>query len=80
MINSIIRTIVPVVAGQLLGWLAVIGIVDASGELESSLVSLVTIIITGAYYGLVRLLESKVSPKFGWLLGLATEPEYKQER
>ncbi|WP_125936323.1 hypothetical protein [Streptomyces sp. WAC 06738] len=30
------------------------------------------------YYGVFRLLEAKVHPSFGWLLGLARPPTYPQ--
>jgi hypothetical protein len=35
-----------------------------------------TTVLTVAYYALVRILERYVTPKFGWLLGLAQQPVY----
>lgn len=75
MLNSIIRTVVPVLAGLLITLALKAGI-----HLESDAVtSLVTSLVTAAYYVVVRLLERYVSPKLGWLLGMATEPDYKGE-
>lgn len=75
---SIIRTLVPVLVGQVLTWLASVQIVDTTGELSAALVTLFTIVFTTAYYTIARLLETYVSKRFGWLLGYAKAPEYKE--
>lgn len=72
-IASLIRTIVPVVAGSVLGLLARIGLdIDAEGQL--ALATLVDSFCIGAYYFVIRLVEQKV-PQVGWLLGLAKSPD-----
>ena len=76
-IISIIRTFVPVLVGQIITWLAAQGILDATGEISGLLISMLTLVFTTAYYAIVRLLETKVSSKFGWLLGVAKTPTYK---
>lgn len=74
---SIIRTVVPVLVGQLMTLLAVIGIVDTTGEISAAAISFFTILFTSLYYAGVRYLEEKYSKQFGWLLGYANKPEYK---
>lgn len=74
---SVIRTIVPMIVGQIMTWLAVIGVLDQTGEVSASLISAFTILFTALYYAGVRYLEVKYSAQFGWLLGVAKSPEYK---
>ncbi len=74
--DSIIRTIVPVIVGAILGWLASINLAPDPG-LESALTIALSAAFTAVYYIAVRLFERYVSPRFGWLLGVAKEPEYK---
>lgn len=70
---SLIRTIVPVVAGAVISWLALVNLnIDTGGQ--SALVSLLTAALTGGYYLVVRLIETRV-PQVGWLLGLAKTPD-----
>lgn len=70
--DSIIRTVVPLIVGTILTALAALKIdVD-----EASLTVVITPIVVGLYYIVVRIFEVYVSPKFGWLLGLAKQPEY----
>lgn len=70
---SILRTIVPVIVGYVLGWAASINL-----PLDPQFEGLLTAALTGGftliYYTVVRLLETYVTPKFGWLLGLAKSP------
>ncbi|WP_084963765.1 hypothetical protein [Thermoactinospora rubra] len=54
MLASIIRTVVPVIVGVLLGWAAKVGLDLPEGPVTQ----LVTIVITGAYYALARWVES----------------------
>ncbi len=74
---SIIRTFVPVLVGQIMAWAAAQGILDATGEISSLLITAFTLLFTTVYYALARYLETFVSAKFGWLLGYAKKPEYK---
>lgn len=70
-ILSLIRTWVPIGVGYLVAW----GLLpsDLSDEATLAFAGL----ITAAYYGLVRLLESKTRFKWiGWLLGSPKEPSY----
>lgn len=70
--TSVIRTLVPVVVGSILAGLASIGL-DLPEGLVTEVVA--TVIIT-LYYAAVRLLETHVSPAWGWLLGVAKVPQY----
>jgi len=74
---SAIRTFVPLIVGQVMTWLAALGILDTTGEISAALISSLTAITTLGYYVVVRILEVKFSAKFGWLLGFAKTPEYK---
>lgn len=53
MLPSIIRTVVPLVVGLLLGWAAKVGL-DLP---EGAVTEIVTALITAAYYALARLVE-----------------------
>lgn len=75
---SIIRTLVPFVVGVLAAaaarWLGV----ELPG---AALEEVVTVLVAGAYYTVVRLLEEHVSPLFGRVLlglGLRGRPKYDQ--
>lgn len=70
---SIIRTVVPVVVGSAITWLAARG-VDIDGQ---AVASAVTTIATAVYYGIVRAAESRW-PRAGWLLGVARAPRYSE--
>lgn len=68
--NSIIRVFVPLIVG----FITTFGFfrdVD-----KDALQELLVVVITGAYYLIVRLLEHYVSGSFGWLLGKPTPPIY----
>jgi hypothetical protein len=77
---SLMRTIVPIVAGAVLTALVHIGVAFDS----ATVASIVTAVLTGAYYTAFRLLEhlatSIQSPALariaGFLLGWATPPDY----
>lgn len=70
---SLIRTIVPVVVGSILGLFARIGLnIDVEGQ--QALSTLIDSAFIGGYYIVVRLIETKV-PQVGWLLGLAKTPD-----
>ncbi|NIY68007.1 hypothetical protein [Streptomyces malaysiensis] len=69
---SIWRMVVPVIAGWIVTLLVQINVDVDEQSLSNALVAGFVIV----YYGLFRTLESKVSPVFGWFLGLARPPAY----
>lgn len=69
---SLWRTAVPVIVGCVGAILAHVYIDIDQQALAQWLVAVFAIV----YHGLFRLLESKVSPSFGWFLGLARPPVY----
>ncbi|MGQ3384550.1 hypothetical protein [Glutamicibacter sp. TV12E] len=71
---STVRTIVPIVVGAVLGWFTAVN-VTVDPEFEKALAALLTLLLTTVFYVLVRLVETYVSPKFGWLLGYAKSPD-----
>ena len=70
---SIVRTFTPIIVGSVLGWFVTTGI-TVDDKFEGILTLAITALLTGTYYVAVRLLETYVTPKFGWLLGLAKTP------
>lgn len=68
-----LRTIVPVVIGTILAWLAEKGI---SFEVSTNVMTIITATVISAYYALFAALERFVSRRFGWFLGLAKPPTY----
>lgn len=70
---SIVRTAVPIVVGGVLGLLASANI-TLDPEFEGALTVVITSAFTLGYYVVVRLFERFVSPKLGWLIGLAQQP------
>lgn len=73
--DSLVRTFVPIVVGAVIGAFVTAGI-ELDAGFEPALIVAVTAAFQGVYYLVVRLFEKYVSPKFGWLLGLAKTPEY----
>ena len=71
---STVRTIVPIIVGSVLGWFASVNI-PLDPEFEGTLTALLTLLFTTAYYVAVRLFETYISPKIGWLLGYAKSPD-----
>lgn len=71
---SIVRTVVPIVVGAVLGFFASTSI-PLDPEFEGLLTTVLTLLLTTAYYVAVRLFETYVSPKIGWLLGWAKSPD-----
>lgn len=73
--DSIVRTLVPIIVGAVIGWAVTQGI-----ALDDQFEIALTLVITGAFQGVyyigVRLLEQYVTPRFGWLLGVARQPAY----
>lgn len=73
---SIIRTVVPILLGGLLGWLSTLGIefdAETSAALTNAVIIGVTAAVTMIYYVVVRLIEQKF-PQIGILLGLKKAP------
>ena len=68
-----IRTFVPVVVGSLIAWLLDLGVTVDEGTVDALSLALVGL-ITAAYYFIVTLLERKVHPYFGVLLGVPKAP------
>ena len=70
---SIVRTFTPLIVGSVGGWFLLAGI-TVDDQFAGALTLVVSGLLTGVYYTSVRLLETYVSPKLGWLLGLAKTP------
>lgn len=70
---SIVRTLVPVVVGAIVACAVRAGI-QLDPEFEAALGAVLTAVFTAVYYIAVRLLETYVTPKLGWLLGFAKAP------
>lgn len=74
LVTSIIRTVVPSLAGLIFGWLVSINF-SIPGVSEPLLEGVLTFAFGAVYYFGVRLLEQKW-PKLGWLLGRPVQPVY----
>lgn len=70
---SILRTLTPILVGYFAAW----PVAKALGLTDDQITSLITAVVTAAYYLLVRLLE-QFAPQFGWLLGYASPPQYER--
>jgi len=69
--RSLIRTIVPIAVGALVGWLATRGVsIDAA-----TIIPTVDAVVAAVYYAVVRAAEQKW-PKVGWMLGSPGAPTY----
>lgn len=73
---SFVRTVIPAIVGAVLGLVASAGLV-ADSELENLLTTAIIAGSTALYYLAARLLETYVTPRFGWLLGSTQTPTYK---
>lgn len=69
---SIVRTLVPVAVGQLIAWLATLGM-TVPEDVETALTVILGFVVTTVYYVAIRFLEQKF-PKLGALLGWAAVP------
>lgn len=74
MLPSIIRTIVPVIVGVIVGQAARIGFDLDAGAVTS----IVTVVVAAAYHAIVRFLEERW-PALGALLGYARAPQYRRK-
>lgn len=73
--TSLVRTLTPMLVGWIVTMFTGIGLA-VDEEFRGSIEGLVTVGFGVVWYVAVRLLETYVTPKFGWLLGLAKAPEY----
>lgn len=73
--SSYLRTGVTIAVGTLVAYLAKRAHIIIDPDTAAGLQSAFTAAVIGAYYVVVRALETKV-PAFGWLLGLAKQPAY----
>lgn len=67
-----VRTIVPAIVGLVIT-LALRAGLDLHGYAPE-----ITTVVTALYYSAARLAEEYVSPRFGWLLGVAAKPHYSK--
>jgi hypothetical protein len=72
---SVIRTLVPIIVAQLSAFLLGKGI-DA-GAYQELITQVVGGLIAAAYYTIARVLETRFSKVWGWLLGLPKQPTYE---
>ena len=71
--TSIVRTVVPLLVGLLARFGAKYGLdLELNGAMDEAF----TVIVTTLYYAVVRLLEVRIAPVWGWLLGVAKVPAY----
>ena len=73
--NSLVRTVVPVIVGAVLSLLVQLGL-EPDPAVAEALSAVLFGGATALYYVVARLLEHYVSPRFGWLLGKPSKPEY----
>lgn len=74
---SIVRTFVPMLVGGIVAVLAKIGL-ELDGETLAAVSAAITVGVGTAYYAVVRELETRLSPAYGWLLGKAGAPRYER--
>lgn len=74
LVVSLIRTVVPVIVGSVLGWLAARGL-DLGPEAAAGVIPAVTGLCIVGYYSAVRWLETRHS-RAGLLLGRTAQPVY----
>lgn len=69
--RSVIRTVVPILVGSVISWLASRGVkVD-----EATILPMIDAAVAAIYYAGVRALEHRF-PRAGWLLGSPGAPSY----
>lgn len=69
---SIVRTVVPAIMALLITAGLRVGV-----EIPESIEGVITTVVMALYYALVRLLETRIGPAWGWLLGYARIPSYE---
>lgn len=70
LIPGVVRTLVPVVVSMF----AAYGVHD--DRIDGITASILTVIVTGVYYVVIRFLEA-TWPKIGWFLGYPVSPKYQ---
>lgn len=75
-IIGLIRTVVPSVAGLIVTWLVARGLPIDTETVSAALGTVLFGLCTAIYYALATLLERKVNPWFGVLLGATKAPTY----
>lgn len=73
-VTSLIRTYTPMIVGGVVSFLTAKGL-DIPEESVMGVTTFLTVVISGAYYGIVRFLETRY-PAIGILLGKRSEPKY----
>lgn len=69
---SVVRTVVPIIVGVVVGGGLKVGL-----HLDSTLLTeVLTTVVGGGYYAVVRYLETRYSVQWGWLLGKIGAPQY----
>ena len=69
---SLVRTVVPLVAGFLITQLVRLGVTLD----QATVTTFVGAAITAVYYALFRFAETHLGSGFGWFLGMARPPQY----
>ncbi|TQE30864.1 hypothetical protein Sipo8835_23005 [Streptomyces ipomoeae] len=69
---SLLRQGVPAVVG----WLVAVALRHGLDLDAAAVTGVLTPVAGFAYYGVFRLAEQHLSPRFGWLLGFARPPQY----
>ena len=70
---SIVRTVVPIIVGWVLG----LPVADWLGLTADQATQVVSAALAAAWYIVWRLAEVYVTPRLGWALGVAQAPEYQ---
>lgn len=70
---SLLRTGVPTAVG----WLVTVALRHGLDLDATAVTGVLTPVATFSYYGVFRLAEEHLSPRFGWLLGYARPPKYE---
>lgn len=76
-IVALIRTLVPLLVGAIVGWLANLGL-NLDPETQAQAVLALSTLAASLYYIGVTALAKRV-PAVGWLLGVAKRPVYSLE-
>lgn len=74
--DSLVRTYVPWIAGIIIGWLGSLG-VPLDPEVAPQVTVVLMLAASFVWYVLARIFEIYVHPRFGWLIGLAKQPQYE---
>jgi hypothetical protein len=69
---GLVRTIIPALVGACLAWL-----IAAQFSHDPELSIALMVMCTALYYGVVTMLERRLSPRIGWLLGYPSVPFYR---